>query len=129
MTVLNFSVVLGTLYLGGHLMSTGQLTGGDVMAFLINSQTIQRSSAQLSLLFGSVIKGLSAGGRVFEVILWPIDIKFLCILQLIFTYYFSILIKILICQSKVERKFHTMNLWAILNLQMLHFLILQDQRQ
>lgn len=69
MTVLNFSVVLGTLYLGGHLMSTGQLTGGDVMAFLINSQTIQRSSAQLSLLFGSVIKGLSAGGRVFEVIL------------------------------------------------------------
>ncbi|XP_077300096.1 mitochondrial potassium channel ATP-binding subunit [Arctopsyche grandis] len=62
------SVVLGTLYLGGHLMSTGQLSGGDVMAFLINSQTIQRSSAQLSLLFGSVIKGLSAGGRVFEYI-------------------------------------------------------------
>nr|ASS36018.1 ABCB8 [Samia ricini] len=61
-------MVLGTMFLGGHLMSTGQMTAGDVMAFLVNAQTVQRSVAQLSLLFGAVVKGLSAGGRVFEYI-------------------------------------------------------------
>ncbi|CAK1553064.1 unnamed protein product [Leptosia nina] len=61
-------MVLATMFLGGHLMSTGQMSAGDVMAFLVNAQTIQRSVAQISLLFGSVIKGLSAGGRVFEYI-------------------------------------------------------------
>ncbi|KAG6458871.1 mitochondrial potassium channel ATP-binding subunit [Manduca sexta] len=61
-------MVLGTMFLGGHLMSTGQMTAGDVMAFLVNAQTVQRSVAQLSLLFGAVVKGISAGGRVFEYI-------------------------------------------------------------
>lgn len=61
-------MVLGTMFLGGHLMSTGQMSAGDVMAFLVNAQTVQRSVAQLSLLFGSVVKGISAGGRVFEYI-------------------------------------------------------------
>ncbi|XP_038211164.1 mitochondrial potassium channel ATP-binding subunit [Zerene cesonia] len=61
-------MVLATMFLGGHLMSTGQMSAGDVMAFLVNAQTIQRSVAQISLLFGAVIKGVSAGGRVFEYI-------------------------------------------------------------
>ncbi|CAB3251091.1 unnamed protein product [Arctia plantaginis] len=61
-------MVLGTMFLGGHLMSTGQMSAGDVMAFLVNAQTVQRSVAQLSLLFGAVVKGVSAGGRVFEYI-------------------------------------------------------------
>ncbi|RVE46215.1 hypothetical protein evm_009105 [Chilo suppressalis] len=61
-------MVLSTMFLGGHLMSTGQMSAGDVMAFLVNAQTVQRSVAQLSLLFGSVVKGISAGGRVFEYI-------------------------------------------------------------
>ncbi|XP_063626535.1 mitochondrial potassium channel ATP-binding subunit [Cydia splendana] len=61
-------MVLATMFLGGHLMANGQMSAGDVMAFLVNAQTVQRSVAQLSLLFGSVVKGLSAGGRVFEYI-------------------------------------------------------------
>ncbi|XP_050296701.1 mitochondrial potassium channel ATP-binding subunit [Anthonomus grandis grandis] len=60
--------VLMTLYMGGYLLSTNQLSAGEVMSFLMASQTIQRSLAQVSLLFGSVIKGLAAGGRVFEYI-------------------------------------------------------------
>ncbi|KAH9635881.1 hypothetical protein HF086_002441 [Spodoptera exigua] len=60
-------MVLGTMFMGGHLMASGQMSAGDVMAFLVNAQTVQRSVAQLSLLFGSVVKGISAGGRVFEV--------------------------------------------------------------
>lgn len=56
-----------TLYMGGYLLSTNQLSAGEVMSFLMAAQTIQRSLAQVSLLFGSVIKGLAAGTRVFEV--------------------------------------------------------------
>lgn len=60
-------ILLSTLYFGGHLMANGQLSAGDVMAFLMATQTIQRSLAQLSLLFGTYVKGVSAGARVFEV--------------------------------------------------------------
>lgn len=60
-------MVLSTLYMGGYLLSTNQLSAGELMAFLMASQTIQRSLGQISLLFGTVIRGLSAGSRIFEV--------------------------------------------------------------
>lgn len=60
-------MVLGTLSMGGYLLSTNQLSAGHLMAYLIATQTIQRSLAQISLLFGSVIRGMAAGSRVFEV--------------------------------------------------------------
>lgn len=60
--------VLTTLFMGGCLLSTNQLKAGEVMSFLMAAQIIQRSLSQISLLFGSVIKGLAAGGRVFEYI-------------------------------------------------------------
>ncbi|XP_045476710.1 mitochondrial potassium channel ATP-binding subunit isoform X1 [Harmonia axyridis] len=59
-------MVLGTIYMGGYLLATKQLSSGELMAFLIASQTIQRSFAQISLLFGSVIRGMASGTRVFE---------------------------------------------------------------
>lgn len=62
-------MVLSTLYLGGYLLSNNQLTAGEVMSYLMASQTIQRSLGQLSLLFGSVIRGIASGARVFEVCL------------------------------------------------------------
>lgn len=61
-------MVLSTLYMGGYLLSTNQLTAGEMMAFLMASQTIQRSLSQISLLFGSVVRGIAAGSRVFEYI-------------------------------------------------------------
>ena len=61
-------IVLGTVGLGGSLLSSGQIKPGDLMAFLVATQTIQRSLAQLSLLFGHYVRGTSAGSRVFEVI-------------------------------------------------------------
>ncbi|KAG8232429.1 hypothetical protein J437_LFUL012860 [Ladona fulva] len=61
-------LVLGTLYLGGYLVSTNSATPGDLMSFLVATQTIQRSLAQLSLLFGQFVRGLSSGSRVFEYI-------------------------------------------------------------
>ncbi|XP_053974504.1 mitochondrial potassium channel ATP-binding subunit [Hylaeus volcanicus] len=64
-------ILLCTLYFGGHLLSTGQLTPGELMAFLMATQTIQRSLSQLSLLFGTYVRGISAGARVFEYLDMP----------------------------------------------------------
>ncbi|XP_076656791.1 mitochondrial potassium channel ATP-binding subunit [Halictus rubicundus] len=64
-------ILLCTLYFGGHLMSTGQLTPGDLMAFLMATQTVQRSLSQLSLLFGTYVRGISAGARIFEYLDMP----------------------------------------------------------
>ena len=50
-------IVLGTLYYGGYLLSNQRVTPGDLMSFLVATQTIQRSLGQLSLLFGQIIKG------------------------------------------------------------------------
>ncbi|KAH8400093.1 hypothetical protein KR215_007018, partial [Drosophila sulfurigaster] len=60
------TLVLSTLFMGGHLMSTESLTPGALMAFLVASQGVQRSLAQGSVLLGTMIRGMSAGSRVFE---------------------------------------------------------------
>lgn len=60
-------ILLSTLYFGGQLLSTGILTPGDLMAFLMATQTIQKSLSQLSVLFGTYMRGISAGARVFQV--------------------------------------------------------------
>lgn len=60
------TLVLSTLFMGGHLMSTESLTPGALMAFLVASQGVQRSLSQGSVLLGTMIRGMSAGSRVFE---------------------------------------------------------------
>ena len=59
-------IVLGTLYYGGYLLSNQRVTPGDLMSFLVATQTIQRSLGQMSLLFGQVIKGSTC---FFEILL------------------------------------------------------------
>lgn len=61
-------VILGVLFTGGYMMSCKQLTPGDLMSFLVATQTIERSLAHMSLLFGQAVRGMSAGARVFEFI-------------------------------------------------------------
>ncbi|XP_045174290.2 mitochondrial potassium channel ATP-binding subunit-like [Mercenaria mercenaria] len=61
-------IVLGTLFIGGQFMSRGDITAGDLMSFLVATQTVERSLAQMSVLFGQVVRGMSAGSRVFEYI-------------------------------------------------------------
>ncbi|KAF8568315.1 hypothetical protein P879_05655 [Paragonimus westermani] len=58
-------IVLGVLYVGGHLISRDELKPGDLMSFLVTTQTVQRSLAQLSLLYGHVVRGNSALNRIF----------------------------------------------------------------
>ena len=49
------------------MMSAGDLKPGDLMSFLVCAQTIQKSLGQLSILWGTYVRGISAGARVFEV--------------------------------------------------------------
>ncbi|KAJ8337440.1 hypothetical protein SKAU_G00386600 [Synaphobranchus kaupii] len=59
-------IVLGTIFAGGHLMAGNEMSPGDLMSFLVASQTVQRSMASISILFGQMVRGISAGARVFE---------------------------------------------------------------
>ncbi|XP_053294466.1 mitochondrial potassium channel ATP-binding subunit [Pleuronectes platessa] len=59
-------IVLGTIFAGGTLISRNEMTPGELMSFLIASQTVQRSLASISILFGQMVRGLSSGARVFE---------------------------------------------------------------
>lgn len=61
-------MVLSTLFLGGHLMANNDITAGQLMAFLVASQGVQRSLSQGSVLLGTTIRGMTAGARVFEVL-------------------------------------------------------------
>ncbi|XP_041329833.1 mitochondrial potassium channel ATP-binding subunit [Pyrgilauda ruficollis] len=61
-------IVLGTIFVGGSLMAGDELSPGDLMSFLVASQTVQRSLASISILMGQVVRGLSAGARVFELL-------------------------------------------------------------
>lgn len=62
-----YSLVLSVLVLGGHLLASGELQPGQLMAFLVASQGVQRSISQGSILLGVLIRGMTAANRVFEV--------------------------------------------------------------
>ncbi|XP_069502070.1 mitochondrial potassium channel ATP-binding subunit [Ambystoma mexicanum] len=68
-------IVLGTIFAGGSLMAENELSAGDLMSFMVASQTVQRSMANVSVLFGQVIRGLSSGARVFEYMLLEPEIR------------------------------------------------------
>lgn len=59
-------IVLGTIFAGGSLMAGDEMSPGDLMSFLVASQTVQRSLASISILFGQMVRGMSSGARVFE---------------------------------------------------------------
>ncbi|NXD31366.1 ABCB8 protein, partial [Spelaeornis formosus] len=59
-------IVLGTIFVGGSLMAGDQLSPGDLMSFLVASQTVQRLGQGPTL--PPVVRGLSAGARVFELL-------------------------------------------------------------
>lgn len=52
-------------------MVRNELSAGDLMSFLVTAQTIQRSLAQFSLVFGSAVKGWASCARIHEVSIVP----------------------------------------------------------
>lgn len=59
-------LALVVLYYGGSLLAAKEMEPGDLMSFLVATQTIQRSLGHISLLFGQIVRGMSSGARVFE---------------------------------------------------------------
>lgn len=57
-----------TSYFGGQLIKQDLMSPGDLMSFMVSTQTIQRSMQGMSMLFGSAVRGAEAGVRVFEYI-------------------------------------------------------------
>ncbi|CAJ0565254.1 unnamed protein product, partial [Mesorhabditis spiculigera] len=59
-------VILGVLYGGSQLLSTGDMSPGELMSFLVTAQMIQKSLSQLSVVMGTALKGWTAAARVFQ---------------------------------------------------------------
>lgn len=57
-------LVLGTLLFGGFLMANNEINAGNLMSFLVATQNMQRSQAQLSLLYGQYMKAVISGSWV-----------------------------------------------------------------
>ncbi|RUS85087.1 hypothetical protein EGW08_007139 [Elysia chlorotica] len=61
-------IVVGSLFAGGWLISNKEIKAGDLISFLVATQMVEKSLAQMSLLLGHVVRGLTAGARVFQFI-------------------------------------------------------------
>jgi len=59
-------IVLLVLYTGTVLIDSKEMAAGDLMSYLVATQSIQKSLATISVLFGQVVRGMSSGARVFE---------------------------------------------------------------
>ncbi|KAI7899749.1 ABC transporter type 1, transmembrane domain-containing protein [Cokeromyces recurvatus] len=65
-------MVLTVLYYGGSLVVEDKLTSGDLMSYMLSTQTAQHSLVSLGVLFGQTIKAAASATRVFEFIyLYP----------------------------------------------------------
>ncbi|KAL1917165.1 uncharacterized protein VTP21DRAFT_4821 [Calcarisporiella thermophila] len=67
--ITNFSIgcmVLVVLYYGGTLVVRNEMSGGDLMTYMISTQSTQKSLVSLGVLFGQTIKAMAAASRVFE---------------------------------------------------------------
>jgi ATP-binding cassette subfamily B (MDR/TAP) protein 8 len=60
------SMVLLIMYYGGKLVLKGEMTGGQLMAYMVATQTTQKSLASVGQLVGQVIKAIGSAQRVFE---------------------------------------------------------------
>jgi ATP-binding cassette subfamily B (MDR/TAP) protein 8 len=61
-------MVLTVLYYGGSLVVRNELTSGDLMSYMLSTQTAQHSLVSLGVLFGQTIKAAASASRVFEFI-------------------------------------------------------------
>ncbi|KAI8393886.1 P-loop containing nucleoside triphosphate hydrolase protein [Radiomyces spectabilis] len=61
-------MVLTILYRGGSLVARNEMTHGDLMTYLLSTQTAQQSLVSLGVLFGQTIKAAASAARVFEFI-------------------------------------------------------------
>jgi len=59
-------MALIVLYYGGSLVVKNEMTGGDLMTYMLSTQSTQKSLVSLGVLFGQSIKAVGSATRVFE---------------------------------------------------------------
>jgi ATP-binding cassette subfamily B (MDR/TAP) protein 8 len=62
------SLILLILYYGGNKVINGEISGGELMTYLVATQSCQRALASVGVLFGQTIKAFGSASRVFELI-------------------------------------------------------------
>ncbi|OAD69360.1 hypothetical protein PHYBLDRAFT_149758 [Phycomyces blakesleeanus NRRL 1555(-)] len=61
-------MVLTVLYYGGSLVVRNEMTCGELMTYMLSTQTAQQSLVSLGVLFSQTIKAAASASRVFEFI-------------------------------------------------------------
>lgn len=59
-------VILTILFFGGELVAKNELTGGQLMTFLVTTQNAQRALSSVGVLFGQISRSLGSFARVYE---------------------------------------------------------------
>lgn len=59
-------MALIVLYYGGSLVVKNEMSGGDLMTYMLSTQATQKSLVSLGVLFGQSIKAVGSANRVFE---------------------------------------------------------------
>lgn len=68
MSLAVWATIIGMLVVGGYLVSTGELTPGNLVAFLFYAGIVAGSMGAFAGLFGQVQEALGAVARVFELL-------------------------------------------------------------
>lgn len=63
-----YAVLGGVVWYGGHLVITGQMSVGELTAFLLYTLTVAMSLGALSGLYGDFMKAVGASARVFQLL-------------------------------------------------------------
>jgi ATP-binding cassette subfamily B protein len=63
-----YAVLGGVVYYGGHLVLAGEMTVGELTAFLLYTLTVAMSLGALSSLWGDLMKAVGASQRVFQLL-------------------------------------------------------------
>jgi ATP-binding cassette subfamily B (MDR/TAP) protein 8 len=68
------SAVLGVLYFGGNLVLDGEMTGGQLISFMVQTQNTQKALSSIGVLFSQFLKSLTSAERLKQYIVYENEI-------------------------------------------------------
>lgn len=74
-TIVGYGTIAGVLWYGGRLVTTGQLTIGDLTQFILYTLLVAASVASLGTLYADFMKAKGAGKRIFELLDRPPELE------------------------------------------------------
>ncbi len=74
-TVAGFGAIALVVWMGGRMVLTGEMSMGDLTAFLLYTLTVAASLSALSGLYADLMKAMGASERVFELLDRPLGLE------------------------------------------------------